>query len=424
KMTLKNTNIVYEMEEIFEQMHARLDQRFQQLIRQVNIHSNSMIRTPKNRDFALMFCPIKQKQLEENINHFGRLTISKSLNDVRCLTKSTSIPYVTRSISTLHQQPMKKTTIQTTSTIENNNNNNINNNNNNNDHYRIIGKHGRQKGQFNNPQDVLIITNPTRTLLVSDTINQNVQLFSLDTGVCTGRFLSPTNSKPVTLRRPIGLSNTSNNSSICFVADYDQHWISTWNIDENENGKLLKKFGQHSLLGPKGLCISNQSQRIVVADNKANCICLFDSSGLFLHRFGTRGSELHELAGPHYVKFTEPDNDRNIIVTDFYNNCVKIFDIERHGQFVTSFGSAGTKNGLFQAPTGLAIDYERGYIFISDWGNNRIQVFDRQGSFIRIIELSTSDMLYGPQGLDYEPTTHTLAIANSGKHCVDLIHIV
>ncbi|CAF1149461.1 unnamed protein product [Rotaria sp. Silwood1] len=419
-MPPKNTNIIDEMNEIFERMHARLDQRFQQLIRQVNIHSNAMIHSQKHKDITLVFCPVKQKQLEENINDFGCLTLSKSLHDIRCLTKSTSTPYAMHSISTLRQQPMKRITVKTTAKIEDN----TDTNNNNNDNCRIIGKHGRHKGEFSNPQDVLIITNPTRTLLVSDTINQSVQLFSLDTGICTGTFLSPPNSKQIALRRPIGLSNTLNNSSICFVTDYDQHLISTWNIDENGNGKLLKKFGQQSLSGPKGLCISNQSQRIVVADNKANSICLFDSSGLFLHRFGKRGSELHELAGPHYVKFTEQDNDRQIIVTDFYNNCVKIFDIERHGQFVTSFGSAGMNNGSFQAPTGLAIDYERGYIFVSDWGNNRIQVFDRQGSFIRIIELSTSDMPYGPQGLDYEPTTRTLAIANSGKHCANLVHIV
>jgi DNA-binding beta-propeller fold protein YncE len=309
---------------------------------------------------------------------------------------------------------MRRTTIASTITNETNNNN---------EHCQIIGKHGRQKGQFSNPQDVLILTHPNRTLLVSDTINQNVQLFSLETGLYTGTFLSSTNSKQIPLRRPIGLSHAFNDSLTCFVTDYDQHLISSWTLDENGNGKLIKKFGQQSLLGPKGLCVSKQSQKLVVADNKANSICLFDSSGLFLHRFGTRGSELHELAGPHYVRFTAEDNDRNILVTDFYNNCVKIFDIERHGQIVTSFGSIGSKNGLFQAPTGLAVDYERGYIFVSDWGNNRIQIFDHQGTFIRIIELPTSDMLYGPQGLDYEPISHTLAIANSGKHSAILVRI-
>lgn len=288
---------------------------------------------------------------------------------------------------------------------------------------RIIGKRGRQKGQFSNPQDVMLLTNPSRTLLISDTINQNVQLFSCEKGLCTGTFSSNTNSKQIPLRRPIGLSKTFVDNATCLVTDYDQHCLSHWMIDENGNGRLLKKFGQKSLLGPKGVCVGKQSGTIAVADNKGNSICFFDSSGLFLHRFGTRGAELHELAGPHYVQFAEEDNDRNLIVTDFYNNCVKIFDIERHGQPITSFGSLGTKEGCFQAPTGLAIDYHRGYIFVSDWGNNRIQIFDRQGTFIRSLELPRSDMLYGPQGLDYDPIHQTLAIANSGKHCALVVQI-
>ncbi|UJR30860.1 hypothetical protein I4U23_018375 [Adineta vaga] len=310
---------------------------------------------------------------------------------------------------------MRKTTSASTITKENDIKN---------DQCQIIGKHGRQKGQLSNPQDVLILRTPhQRTVLISDTINQNVQLFSIETGLCTGAFLSAVNSKQIPLRRPIGLSHSFNANSTCLVADYDQRFISSWIIDEGGNGKLVKKFGQQTLIGPKGVCASNQSQRIAVADNKANCICLFDSSGEFLHRFGKRGTELHELAGPHYVQFAEPDHDRHIIVTDFYNNCVKIFDIERHGQLITSFGSSGTKNGFFQAPTGLAVDYERGYIFVSDWGNNRVQIFDRQGLFLRTIKLSTSDMLYGPQGLDYEPSSQMLAIANSGKHSAVLVQI-
>ena len=291
------------------------------------------------------------------------------------------------------------------------------------DSCRVIGKRGRQRGQLSNPQDVLFIHRPQPSLLVSDTINQNIQLFSINSGQATGLLSSASNTKSVSVRRPIGLSTSIDQSSVYLVADYDQHFISTWSLDDNSNGKFIKKFGQQSLIGPKGLCQSSQSNRVVVADNKANCICIFDAKGAFVHRFGTRGAEAHELAGPHYVRFAEHNDDRTILVTDFYNNCVKVFDIERHGQLVTSFGSIGTKNGLFQAPTGLAVDYERGYVFVADWGNNRIQVFDRQGTFVRLINLSKSDMLYGPQGLDYEPLSQTLAVANSGRHCALLLHI-
>lgn len=289
--------------------------------------------------------------------------------------------------------------------------------------FRIIGKRGRQRGQLSNPQDVLFIRHPQSTLLVSDTINQNVQMFSLDSSICTG-ILTTTNPKTLPLRRPIGLSTTNEENSTCLVADYDQHCISRWQIDNENRCRLIKKFGQQNLLGPKGLCQSEETNRIVVADNKGNSICLFDGDGTFLHRFGSRGAEAHQLGGPHYVRFADKTDDRTIFVTDFYNNSVKLFDLERQGQLISCFGSLGTDKGLFQAPTGLAIDYHRGYLFVADWGNQRIQMFDRQGIFIRIIDLSSSsDTLYGPQGLDYDPLSQTLAVANSGKHCALLIHI-
>ena len=287
---------------------------------------------------------------------------------------------------------------------------------------RTLGKRGRQRGQLSNPQDVLFIRHPQSTLLVSDTINQNVQLFALDSDVCTGALIS-SNPKHLPLRRPIGLAATNDETSTCLVADYDQRSVSRWQIDANNQCRLLRKFGQQSLIGPKGLCQSEQSNRIVVADNKGNAICLFDADGTLMHKFGSRGGEPHQLGGPHYVRFAEKNDDRTVFVTDFYNNSVKLFDLERHGQLISSFGSLGTKNGAFQAPTGLALDYDRGYLFVADWGNQRVQLFDRQGTFIRLIDQSSSDMLYGPQGLDYDPFSQTLAIANSGKHCALLIHI-
>lgn len=96
-MTLKNTNVVNEINEIFERMHARLDHRFQQLIRQINIHTNSSRRKSKfnhrkysniflifiSDNSSVIFSPINQKQLEETINNFGHITTSINLNGMQ-----------------------------------------------------------------------------------------------------------------------------------------------------------------------------------------------------------------------------------------------------------------------------------------------------------------------------------------------------
>jgi len=46
-----------------------------------------------------------------------------------------------------------------------------------------------------------------------------------------------------------------------------------------------------------------------------------------------------------------------------------------HINFLTSFSSEGQKQGQFQEPAGIHIT-EDGYLLVSDFTNNQIQVFD------------------------------------------------
>jgi len=65
-----------------------------------------------------------------------------------------------------------------------------------------------------------------------------------------------------------------------------------------------------------------------------------------------------------------------LYVTDADRACVVVYD--RAGNFVGEFGSAGSRAGQFQNPSGLTHD-SAGKIYIADAGNDRIQVFDTLG---------------------------------------------
>ena len=85
-MTFQNCQLIEEIYYAFERIHARLDSRCQQLIREVNSHSHHSPRKSKFQDeTTLVFSTINQRQLEENINRFGRLIVATSLNNTdRC----------------------------------------------------------------------------------------------------------------------------------------------------------------------------------------------------------------------------------------------------------------------------------------------------------------------------------------------------
>ena len=47
-----------------------------------------------------------------------------------------------------------------------------------------------------------------------------------------------------------------------------------------------------------------------------------------------------------------------------------------------SFGSSGSGNGQLNRPAGIEVDFH-GDIYVADRGNNRIQLFDPNGRYVR-----------------------------------------
>ena len=66
------------------------------------------------------------------------------------------------------------------------------------------------------------------------------------------------------------------------------------------------------------------------------------------------------------------DDEDNILVSDFHNHRVQIFDA--NGGFVSAFGTFGEDEGSFKNPCGIAVTKD-GSIIVVDSGNNRIQIF-------------------------------------------------
>ena len=55
--------------------------------------------------------------------------------------------------------------------------------------------------------------------------------------------------------------------------------------------------------------------------------------------------------------------------------------LARTERFWLAFGASGNGNGEFNRPAGLAVD-QQGNIIVADWGNERVQVLDREGKFV------------------------------------------
>lgn len=98
-------------------------------------------------------------------------------------------------------------------------------------------------------------------------------------------------------------------------------------------------------------------------------IQVFDTHGVFQYSFGDKSDASNKLDAPHSVCVAGD----LVYVTEWgTSHCVSVFS--KKGEFITSFGRRGSKEGEFYLPSGLAMDND-GVLYVCDYGNGRIQVF-------------------------------------------------
>ena len=66
------------------------------------------------------------------------------------------------------------------------------------------------------------------------------------------------------------------------------------------------------------------------------------------------------------------------------------------------FGTSGQGDGEFNRPTGVAVDGD-GTIYVTDFKNDRLQVFDAEGNFITKLSGEATLSKWGRERVEYDP---------------------
>jgi DNA-binding beta-propeller fold protein YncE len=146
---------------------------------------------------------------------------------------------------------------------------------------------------------------------------------------------------------------------------------------------------------------------------------------VFVGAWGGLGTEPGQFVEPSSV---ELDSEGFVYVAGHENRFQKFTP---DGELVAIYGVAGTGDGQFNHPHGLAVDRRRGdLVYVGDQENHRLQVFTTDGAFVRAwgdagfqhihdvgIDPSTGDLFVG----DYE--LHTLRrFSPTGELVATLAH--
>jgi len=174
-------------------------------------------------------------------------------------------------------------------------------------------------------------------------------------------------------------------------------------LEFDSSGKLVRSLGVGLFAHPHGFSVDNDGNLWATDTNDEETILgmpaknaqgvmfgqqvlKISPAGKVLMTIGTPG-----VRGTGTNTFDQPTGvsigaNGDIFVTDGHSGnqskAGRVLKFSRDGTFIKSWGRMGTQQGNFRDPHDLYVGGSKGYVYVADRQNNRIQVFDQDGNFI------------------------------------------
>ena len=197
--------------------------------------------------------------------------------------------------------------------------------------------------------------------------------------------------KNLILGNPTGISIDKNQNIVVFHRA-DRNWSlfrsmpdkpilsKTVLIIDKDNGKVVESWGDNLFIMPHGLKVDNENN-IWVTDAGLQQVFKFNHNGKLLMKIGEA-----KVAGNDSLHFDKPTdiaitNDGSFYVSDGYGNS-RVVKFSATGKYLFEWGKKGNKETEFNIPHSISLD-SLGNVYVADRENNRIQMFDPNGKFIK-----------------------------------------
>ena len=161
------------------------------------------------------------------------------------------------------------------------------------------------------------------------------------------------------------------------VCNLDEEYLFEFSKNGNSPGEFLRGTG---------IAINSQGN-VFLTDEELNKIIVWSENGEFLTQWGSTGSDPGQLNGPGGIAI---DSSDNIFITDQNNHRIQKFN--PHGEFLATFGTFGNGYGQLNMPWGIHISPDNHIwvdnqynVYVSDWGNERVQILSEHGSHIQTL---------------------------------------
>ena len=211
--------------------------------------------------------------------------------------------------------------------------------------------------KMNYPRGICVFQN---TVFVTQYSGHCVNMYELE-----GKLMKSVGSNgngEAQFNNPYGIDVSGRNHNI-YVCDWGNNRVQI----------LTEELKYHSMLGiglfTNPLDIKVTRDRVLVLDEIDPCMFIFNSEHLLINRIITRGSG-KQTNNPYSFDI---DRDYNIMMSDYSNDCVYVFNKE--GEQIHKFGKRGQGIGEFYGPCGIVLDNTGRIIVVCQKATNCLQFF-------------------------------------------------
>lgn len=280
---------------------------------------------------------------------------------------------------------------------------------------RQFGRRGDKPGEFTWPRDVAIVNSRRLTsvpdhyrIAVADSLK--CQLFNAF-GSFLFQFSGGTNAQPLQFGELASLVASDDDERL-IISDREKHCIRLFDYQ----GNLLREFGvlgdePGQLRQPCGVAYESTEREIYVCDQGNKRLQVFGVEGNFRRMLAQTSSTasngkanrasssinntvvLSATSSPYFVCVHQD----LLMFSDTAQHVVLLLNW-KSGRRVLTLGGEGTSIGRFKFPRGVAID-SNGFLLVADAGNNRIQIFNPDGQFLKV--LTSLDFLFSTFKTNY-----------------------
>ena len=173
-------------------------------------------------------------------------------------------------------------------------------------------------------------------------------------------------------------------------------------LEFGPDGRFIREIGKNLYAWSFAHAVRiDRQDNIWAIDKGSDMIIRFDPEGRVTMVFGRKQEASDESTKPleHPVpplpsedgRFRQPTDvafgpDGSIFISDGYINS-RVAKADKDGNWLKSWGDRGNKPGELNTPHSIATD-AAGNVYVADRGNGRIQVFDGEGKFLRIMTMN------------------------------------